>query len=257
MSHLTEEQFEDIIKGSLPEPEHISECEECKRALEEKKALTKRLRTAFTSVKPNEEFAANVRAKLISSAQAHEETSHVKSFRIIPFKTIAWPAAAAVLVITAVIGIYVAGPRPAMAAPVELVKIHQNNIAGNHEFYSESDPQKLAEYLKNELGFSPSMPVPGQGMALRGCCVRHFRGEIAGSYVVDTPEGIISIVIVTDKPDSLGMEKTVEQNSHVFYKASYAKCNMIATQLNNYSYCAIGEVTYDYLTELLSRLLPE
>jgi hypothetical protein len=257
MSHLTEEQFEDIITGSAPEPKHVSECEECRKALEEKRALMRRLRTAFASVKPDEEFVKAIRGKLIRSAEKTQEVRRIKLFRAAPFKTIAWPAAAAVLVIAGILAIYTASPRPAMAAPAELVRIHQNNVAGNHEFYSESDPQKLAEYLKNELGFSPSMPVPGQGMALRGCCVRHFRGQIAGSYVVDTPEGIISIVIVTDKPDSLGMESTLEQNGHVFYKASFAKCNMIATQLNNYSYCAIGEVTHEYLTELLSRLLPE
>ena len=260
MSHLTEEQFEDIIKGSMPEPQHIMECEDCKRALEEKKALMKRLRTAFASVKPNEELVTSVRENLISSAQAakaHEETGHVKSFRIIPFKTIAWPAAAAVFVIAAVIGIYTAGPRAAMAAPEELAQIHQSNLSDNHEFFSSSDPEKLAQYLTNELGFSPSMPVPGQGMALRGCCVRHFRGQIAGSYVVDTPEGIISIVIVTDKPDSLGMASSFEQNGHVFYKGSFAKCNMITIRLGDYSYCAVGEISHEYLTELLSRLLPE
>ncbi|MEJ2647354.1 MAG: hypothetical protein P8016_02950 [Sedimentisphaerales bacterium] len=178
-------------------------------------------------------------------------------FRAAPFKTIAWPAAAAVLVIAGILDIYPAGPRTAMAAPADLAQIHQNNVAGNHEFYSESDPEKLAQYLTNELGFSPSMPVPGQGMALRGCCVRHFRGQIAGSYVVDTPEGIMSIVIVTDEPDSLGMESSFEQNDHVFYRGSFAKCKMITTRLDKYSYCAVGETSYEYLTDLLCKLLPE
>jgi hypothetical protein len=256
MNHLTEEQFEDIIQGYLPEPQHISECQDCKRALEEKRAVRNRLHTAFKTVKPNEELITHFRSKLVSFTKAHEETGHVKSFKIIPFRTIAWPAVAAMLVIAAVIGIYTAGPRAAMAAPAELAQIHQSNLSNNHEFYSESNPEKLAQYLTNELGFSPSMPVPGKGMALRGCCVRHFRGQIAGSYVVDTSEGIISIVIVTDKPDSLGMESTFEQNGHVFYKGSFEKCNIITTRLGDYSYCAVGEISYEYLTELLSKLLP-
>ena len=257
MSHLTDEQFEDIIKGNLPEPEHISECEECKRELMERKALTNRLRSAFVSVKPNEEFTANVRKKLKTSVRVPEPVHNDKLIRILPFKTLAWPAAAALLIITAILSIYVAGPRSVMAAPAELVKIHQSNLSDNHEFYSESDPEKLAGYLKDELGFSPSLPLPGQGMALRGCCVRHFRGQVAGSYVVDTPEGIISIVIVTDKPDSLGMESRIEQNSHVFYKGSFAMCNMVAIRLGDYTYCAVGEISHEYLTELLSKLLPD
>jgi hypothetical protein len=257
MSHLTEEQFEDIIQGTTPEPKHISECQECKRALEEKRALAERLHTAFASVKPNKEFAANVRSKLKTSAKIHEPMHHSRLARIIPFKSIAWPAAAALLIMAVIMGVYFAGPRSAMAAPAELVKIHQSNLADNHGFYSESDPEKLAKYLKEELGFSPSLPLPGQGMALRGCCVRHFRGQIAGSYVVDTPKGIISIVIVTDEPDSLGMESRFEQNNHVFYRGSFAKCNMVVIRLGDYSYCAVGEVSHEYLTELLSKLLPE
>ncbi len=257
MSHLTEEQFEDIIQGNLPEPEHITECEACKRTLEEKRALTKRLRGAFASINLKEKFAAKVRAKLRDSAKISQTVHHTKLIRIIPFKVVAWPVAAAVLIIAVIIGIYAAGPRSAMAAPAELVKIHQSNLAESHNFYNESDPEKLAKYLKDELGFSPSLPVPGQGMALRGCCIRHFRGQIAGSYVVNTPEGIISIVIVTDKPDSLGLESRFEQDNHIFYKGSFAKCNMVAARLGNYSYCAIGGISYEYLTELLSRLLSE
>ncbi len=256
MSHLTEEQFEDILQGTLAEPEHISECQECRRALEEKRALSKRLCNAFASVKPSEEFAAKVRTQLHSFPKVPVLVHNNKLIRILPFKKIAWPAAAAALIIAAIVGIYFAGPQPVMAAPEELVKIHQSNLLNNHEFYSESNPEKLAEYLKNVLGFSPSLPVPGQGMALRGCCVAYFRGQVAGSYVVDTPEGIISIVIVKDNPDSLGMDSKFEQNNHVFYKGFFAKNSMVVTRLGNYSYCAVGEISQEYLTELLLKLLP-
>jgi len=257
MSHLTEEQFEDILNGSLPEQDHTSECEDCKRTLEEKRAIAKRLRNAFASIGPNEDFVENIQSKFNTFKKVSEPKHHARSLRILTLKPIIWQAAAAVLVIGILIGIHVLGPETAMAAPAELAKIHQSNLSDEHMFYSESDPEKLAAYFKNELGFSPSLPELGHGMALRGCCVKHFRGQVAGSYVVDTPEGIISIVIVTDDPDSLGMESEFVQNSHVFYKGSFAKCNMIATRLGNYSYCAVGEISHEYLTELLRKLLPE
>ncbi len=144
-----------------------------------------------------------------------------------------------------------------MAARAELVKIHRHNLSADHEFYSEADPAKLAEYFKSKLGFSPFMPVPSQGMVLRGCCVRQFRGQIVGSYVVDTPQGVISVVVVTDKPQSLGMGDKFERQGRVFWKSSFAKCDMVTVRLGDYSYCAVGEVSHEYLTELLSRLMPE
>jgi hypothetical protein len=257
MNHLTEEQFEDIIQGTIPEPEHVSGCEQCKNVLAGKRATAERLRAAFASVKPGENLAANIRAELIKSAKAPEKVRHKRRPLKIRFRTIAWPAAAAaVLIIAIILGIYGIGPQPALAAPAELVQIHQNNLSDSHEFYSESDPQKLAEYFKDKLGFSPSMPALGRGMEIRGCCVRHFQGKIAGSYVVDTPEAVISIIAVTAEPQTLEMDGSFEYEGHTFYKATFAKCDMVAIRLGNYTYCAVGEVSHDYLTQLLVRLIP-
>ena len=129
MNHLTEEQFEDILQGSLPEPEHISKCEHCKRILDEKRAVANRLRSAFTSLNPDENLIANIKEKIIKPANGAEQKKY-KNHRILSFRMIAWQAAAAVIIIAVVLSIYVISPQPVMAAPAELVKIHQNNLLG-------------------------------------------------------------------------------------------------------------------------------
>lgn len=260
MSHLTEEQFEDIIQGLLPESGHLADCDRCRELLAEKMAIAERLRGAFASVKPDERLANNIRMQFTNKA-APKQSHFVKRLRNIRFKRIAWPAAAAaVLVVAIILGIYVVSPPPVMAVRAELAEIHKRNLSADHEheFYSEADPEKLAEYFKSKLGFSPFMPVPGQGMALRGCCVRHFQGRIVGSYVVDTPQGVMTVVVVTDKPDSLGIDGKFEHQGRVFWKGSYAQCNMVTVRIDGYSYCAIGKtnISYEYLRDLLTRLLP-
>lgn len=50
----------------------------------------------------------------------------------------------------------------------------------------------------------PNMPRLGAGMALRGCCVAHFRNRPNGTYVLDTDRGIMSIIVLKDHPKSLG-----------------------------------------------------
>ena len=182
--------------------------------------------------------------------QVPKRRAHVRFLRI------AWSAAAAVMVIATILGIYVLSPPSAMAARAELVKIHEHNLSADHEFHSEANPEKLAEYFKSKLGFSPSMPVSSQGMAIRGCCVRHFRGRIVGSYVVDTPQGVISVIVVTDKPQSLGMGDKFERQGRVFWRSSFAMCDMVTVRLGDYSYCAVGEISHKYLTELLTCLMP-
>lgn len=256
MNHLTEEQFEDIIRSSLMEPKHIEECEQCRKLLADKRAIANRLRSAFASVTPDKKIADNIRAQLSNKAAIRQE-QHVRQFWNIGLKKMVWPAAAAVLLIVVILGTYVVNPPSAMAARAELVKIHQNNLSGDHKFYSESDPEKLAVYLKDKLGFSPSMPALGRGMEIRGCCVRHFRGQIVGSYVVDTPNGVMSVIVVTDEPQTLGIGSKFEYQGYTFYKSSFAKCDMVAIKLGDYSYCAVGEISHKFLTELLVRLMPE
>jgi hypothetical protein len=164
--------------------------------------------------------------------------------------------AAAILIIVVPLSVYFGTPSAARAAHAELVKIHNHNLSPGHEFYSEAEPEKLAEYFKDKLGFNPRLPESSRGLALRGCCVRHFRGQVVGSYVVETPEGVMSIVVVTDKPESLGIKSKFRKGQYTYWKSSFAKCDMVTVRIGDYSYCAVGEISHEYLTELLSQLLP-
>lgn len=258
MSHLTDGQFEDIIQGVMPEPGHLSECDKCRARLAERKAVASRLHDAFAAVRANERLAEKIQTQLDYEAAKSERRVFVRRLWNIHVRRVAWPAiAAAVLLISMIFGVYVVRPSSAMAAQAELVKIHEHNLSPSHEFYSEANPEKLAEYFRSKLGFSPNMPRLEQGMVLRGCCVAHFRGEIVGSYVVETPQGVMSIVVVTDRPESLGMGRKSQHKEYTFWKSSFAKCEMVTVRLGDYSYCAVGKISQEYLTALLIRLLPD
>ena len=257
MSHLTDEQLEQVLQNNEL-PEHIKSCEQCRERLAEKKALAGRLRLAFEKVKVAENIEQRIREHINvgSAGAAHARTKSIWDIRSHWRSWSAVAAAAVVLIIAVPITIQLTWISSAHAAQAELVKIHQHNMAGNHEFYSEANPGKLAEYFKDKLGFIPTMPLPDQGLALRGCCVRHFRGRIVGSYVVETDQGVMSVIVVTDKPQSLGMSRKVQNGKQDFWESSFAKCQMVSVRLGEYSYCAVGEVDYDYLTDLLTKLLP-
>jgi hypothetical protein len=171
-----------------------------------------------------------------------------------------WPAfaaAATILIVLVPLSLYFAAPSAAKAAQAELAGIHQENLGPDREFFTDAEPEKLSQYFKSELGFSPAFPCTGDGMAIRGCCVAHFRGRIVGSYVVDTTQGVISIIVVTDTPKSIGMSRMPERtrSGQTCWKASFARCSMITVRLGDYSYCAVGEISHKYLLELIGRLL--
>ena len=261
MNHLTNEQLEEIMLAESVKPAHLADCAECRERLAEKKALANRLRSAFGTVKGSEELAEQIRRQLNLHSSATELQASRPLLRIRSHwrRWLVIGSVAAALAIAGPIVFYRTASSPVAAARAELVQIHQDNLSGRHgrhEFHSETDPDKLAQYFKDKLGFAPYMPLPDQGMALRGCCVRHFRGQITGSYVVDTPSGVMSIVVVTDPAESFGTGGRFEQDGYVFWKSSFAMCDMVTVRLGDYSYCAVGETSHEYLTELLSRLLP-
>jgi hypothetical protein len=260
MNHFTDEQFEDIMQGEDADLTHLGQCQDCQNRLAEKRAIAGRLRLAFNSVRAHPELVDRIRSQLGLTSTSAKTVEPVHRAEPVRFHLRLWPAlaaAAAILLVALPLSLYFGMPSTANAAQAELVKIHRHNLLPDHKFYSEAEPEKLAEYFKSELGFNPRLPKPGQGLALRGCCVRHFRGEVVGSYVVDTPEGVMSVIVVTDKPESLGIKGKFERGQYTYWKSSFAKCDMVSVRIGDYSYCAVGEISREYLTELLSQILTE
>lgn len=253
MTHLTEEQLESILRGEAAPDEHLHQCPFCSDRLAEKQALADRLRCAFAGVEASEELAARVRRQTRLRVCSGESAAPANRRPVSRWRY--WMAAAAALIAIPLLALLLT-PSKAMAAE-ELARIHAMNMNQDHGFFSESDPAKLAGYFRRTLGFNPLLPKTHQGLALRGCCVKHFRGRETGSYVVDTPNGVMSVIVVTDDLDKLGMTDRFVRDGRRFGKSAFADNQMVAVRIGHFTYCAVGEVSHEYLTDLLSRLLAD
>lgn len=269
MNHLSDQQLEDVCQGWAQRPEHLGECRHCQNRLAQKQQIAEKLRSTFSSIKPPAGLAASIRAQIASAASSASQPAqtdpqperHVPLPPTLRIHNRFWPlmaAAAAILIVFIPLGIYLSVSPQATAAQQELAHIHHQNLDGPAGFYNDADPEKLAQYFKDKLGFSPAFPCTGNGMAIRGCCFAHFKDRIVGSYVVDTPKGVISVIVVTDTPQSIGMTRMSPSASHGenLWKGSFAHCKMITLTRDNLSYCAVAELPHKYLAELLGRLLP-
>lgn len=261
MNHIAEEQFEDIMQGNISSPAHLDKCPECQNRLAEKQALARKLRSAFEPVQAGADLAERVRRQINLTDRSRQSTAPDKHARRTGWNRRIWSplaAAAAILIVAVPVGLYLNSTSQVKAAQAELFNIHQQNLGPHREFYSEDNPEKLAEYFKSKLGFTPTFPCTGQGLAIRGCCVAHFRGRIVGSYVVDSPSGVLSVIVVTDTPKSMGMTRLAKKatSNQTLWEGSFARCNMVTVRRGEYSYCAVGEVSHELLTDLIGRLLP-
>ncbi len=251
MTHLSNEQIEQVLQMPEMAPEHLQSCPLCQGRLAEAEAMRSRLRRAFGALQPDDLLAEQVRAGL----RRHQP----RWWHRIARGSVVRVAAMLVLGVVLLVAVPVAGPwlQPTTAhgAHAELVQIHQANLLPHMELHAGSSPEDVASYFKRELGLEPAMPQLGVGMALRGCCVAYFRDRPVGSYVVESDRGVISVIVLPDSVDSLEMSGTVNRGGRTYRTGTFARSHVAAVEANGYTYAAVGEVEAEWLIELLETAL--
>ncbi len=258
MSHLTEEQFEDLLRDVAHVPEHVGGCPLCQARFDEKYAIVQRVRQASFSIQAPAVLADRIRAGVAALGEPAAAQGRV---RLIPscIRRHLWSglaAVAALLVLAVPIGFYVSTGAPANAAPVALAEIHHANLDSLGQLVRSDDPSALREYLENQVGHSPILLDRGSGLNLCGCCVRRFQGQTVASYVVKRNNTPISVIAVPQPPEALGMALTKHQTAagRDVWQARHRCCNIAAIRIGEYSYCAVGQVAQEELAVLLNAL---
>jgi hypothetical protein len=258
VTHLSDEQLEDILNDPASDDRHLAQCASCRERLEGHRAVRGRLQSAFASVSAPTGLADRIRAAAQTAPQEIVPSARTSAAGrpLARVRRYAWALAAAACVVLATpLLIHLLSPAAAGAAQQELVSIHRMNLSEERDLFSDDKPANLAQYFKDKLGFAPAMPKLNQGMAIRGCCIAHFRGQIVGSYVVDTPRGLISIIAVRQKPAELNLADPIQQDGLTVYRGAFATNQLAATAVGDYTYCAVGEVPSQSLVELLGLLV--
>jgi len=260
MSHLTEEQFEAILQGETPVPEHLEACPQCQALLAEKRALAERLRQTFTSIRAGSDLADRIRANLsAASANTGKTKSRPRTLVLAAHRRL-WSglaAAAAIWAIAIPVSLYLNTSSQARAAQTELVEIHKQNVASLGELFLHEDPNELASYLESKTGHTPTMLCPKSGLTMCGCSTRQFRGRTVGSYVVEGSDGPISVVVIPDAPKSLGMrrERGGQLVEQPVWRSHCGGCNVASVRIGDRCYYAVGQVAQERLDGVLTDLL--
>jgi hypothetical protein len=205
--------------------------------------LAKRLAAAFASAKPSDSLAEKVRQSLEQPVAAAGTPAR---------RTARFLAAALLLVAVGTALLFFGQTSDAMAAQKNLVKIHQSNLAPQGSPFRESDPQRVAARIQKQLGCCPLAPVLDSDAAMQSSCtcVNCTCDPAVCSYLVDTDSGPISVIVVPDPPEAMGM--TPEASG--LWKSVVGSNNLVARRVNDLTYCVVGAVSDDALTKLLTTI---
>ncbi len=278
MSHLTAEEIEQTLTDGASQPEHLLHCTQCRQKVEQAQALRGRLRSAFGSIRADDGlkqsvlgairgtvFSPNTVAENMAAAPAAAKpatANHRKQPlrpRIYSFARTTAPrvaALAALVAIAILIGFQLSSPQAAVAASAELAGIHQANLSSHRTLHEAADPATVAAFFKKELGFTPAFPELGAGMDLRGCCTAYFRNRPVGSYVLNSDRGVISVIVVREKVQSLALGSTAgSAEGRSYHVGSFASNAIVAAEAGGFTYCVVGETDVAWMMEVMDCLL--
>lgn len=248
MSHLTDEQFEDLLQGTLPEPEHLRNCAVCQTQLEERRALKARLGAAFASV----QAGSGLRERLLV-ATVSAPTSPPRTVRLHHHRRLWSMLAAAAVIILCVLpfGLFKSGSSQAYADQLALSEIHHLSLQNPEKLFRDDDPNRLANHMEQTSGQRPVMLKPCDKLLVCGGRSCSFKGRKVPTYMVESPEGRVSVVVIEETPEQLGLK---HQPALGCWIATCKDCSIGALRLGDNTYYAVGGVSHEILAGVLNQL---
>jgi len=250
---LTNEQLEAILAGEQASPDGLDAADRAR--LDEARAVRTRLQSAFASIEAGAPLTERLSAALRSASEAGAAPTPtpVRRGRVIGLARWLAPVgvAAAVLLVTALVG------SGGSAAPAELARIHEDNLAAGKGFLRASDAEQVAEHLQAGVGFAPKLAPSGAGADLVGCSVAEFRGRATATYLLAVGGQKVSVIVTDEAPQDMGLVCGCGcgmTECACFHTGQCGGRNIISVRLEGRTYSAVGSASPDVLKRILTRL---
>lgn len=262
MSTLNDDNFESILGGEVPAPPVGGGDAALERRLATHRAIRDRLHSAFADVTPDAAFVERLRQTLASAGPAEAPRPASRDRLRRPRRKIRfrpWPlmaVAAAAVLVAIPLGVLWLSPGETMAAQKEFARLHALHKAGDATMFRDGDPARMAAYLKKELSYEATVENLRPDETVRGCCVDRFRGQKVASYILQTPQGVISVIVSSQSPEQLRLQHRTERAGRTLWLCRYGDCRIAGIVCNGLSYYAVGNVPPEVLIDLLLRIAP-
>ncbi|MFW5732607.1 MAG: hypothetical protein ACOCZU_05290 [Planctomycetota bacterium] len=253
---ITDVELEELVEGEAD----VSEVDNdrIRMAVEGHRALRRRIREAFDSQRPGIGLFVRVQSA-VSAAGVNPPREHGEI--VLRFPRWGVVASAAAMVLLVLSAAYLLAPEP-KAAPVsagqgkiaQAVLAHIHTETSSHPTHPSSDWSDVRGYLAEQTGIRPRK-ISGSSLRLVGGSRTEFMGESAASYVFQTPEGPLTVVIMRTSPEKLNFDHCRPVDAGRLWACGFRDSRMVAVRVGDLTYCAIGKFDHDRLSELLRPLM--
>jgi len=253
MSHLTDEQLEDILQGHGRAGEHVEWCPQCRARLDEKRALARRVRRAVLAIHAGTDLADRLQVR--ATAAGPGTRPHLLRLHT---RRQAWSALAVAALVLVAVGLrisHIETSAHVQAAQTALIGLHHANLDSLEEDAHGMAHHEACECLRSISGRGTAMPCCQRGLCACGCQMREFQGRLVECCTIQKPNTpSVSVVLIPETPAALGMTRTAATTTtgQTIWQASRGPCNLACVRLGPESCCVIGQVPHAELVALLN-----
>ena len=254
MMDLSYEQLEDLVRAEGI-PAMLDDGS--RRRVTLHRVVRNRLRSACFSQRPAEGFSFRVHAAVREAMGSPLDAAPRRRVYTL------WPAvisAAAVLLVVIVARPLLLSPPPGSAGQNKVTQAVLAHIHEEHSLYGRpSIPftrrEQFLREIKSTTGLTPVLPGQGRTEILGGGAPIFF-GEHAAAYVLKTSDALVTVVVMRRPPDTLNFDHcwTIEDGDGRRWACGYKTEKMVARRIGDLTYCAIGRLTHQQLSDILDLI---
>ncbi|MDD4889374.1 MAG: hypothetical protein PHU85_05550 [Phycisphaerae bacterium] len=255
---LSDIQIEDALCGDADEAAraHLADCPACRDRLAAAQAVRGQLRATLGAAKAPSALVDRIR-RMTVAAQPVDARPPVRFAARMLRHWRGLAAAAGLLVVLSVLAI-MAFTRPTEAvAAQELIKLHEQNLAGQTDLLHHGTHDQSETYLSDTLGFKVAIPHDQGELRLRGCCVTRFLGQPAGNMMIAGPNGPVSVIVSNVNARELTTKVKIERDGRTYWVCPMKGFTTVAVQDGRLIYAAVGNETPDRLVAVLGDILSQ
>jgi hypothetical protein len=167
---------------------------------------------------------------------------------------VGWLSAAAAVVML-VLGLVVMnnGASPVVAAPADLVALHQQVVAGGRGAVTVRSIAEAQKAIEAEWPEAPDIPVAPSEQVM-ACCLGHLQSRKLACVLLEGSDAPVTMVVAKESDVKPAAGAAVERGGRTFYVHEMRGVQMVATQRGDRYVCLMGELPAERLMELAERL---
>ncbi len=162
-------------------------------------------------------------------------------------------AASLVLALTVGLGLLARSGEPANAATLELSEIHAQLIAGGAAVQPARSVEEANAWIQSQSNGAPLLAVP-PGASVRSCCLRHVRGRVVASVLLETQGQLVTLVVARGQGFAMPMGEQLEVDGKALFAHQMHGLQMVMAQREDHWLCVMGDTEVKILAQVAARV---